>query len=337
MERRGQSGNVVLVLMGGIFLLGMIGSVAFLLSPSETDRGQRAAEEARVAYDEAVASLDRALNDPRNVQDSLDRNHSSFECLFRGSGDCAGKGGAFLLYDVSQAKRPLSHLDREGGVDAFGNPCKGFPSTACPLHVETVWEPVCNGQRCENTKSLRVKARVTLAPMIDKAVPTEWSREALFTPEIRLSAAASCERGGGVWAQSECLTPTQDAERRLAGNRNVRTEAVQATQPEPPREERAPEPQETPVYQCPNQIVVQGQYYPVLWLSHDRGQVAVPAMGCQVGNQQDVFVFQCAAKPGVGGERVPASGSEGQWIQVEAVMAPPCDQSGRPIGEGQRY
>lgn len=330
---RGQSGNVILLLMLGLFLLGVVGGGIFLLSPSESDRGNRAAEEARVAYDEAVAALDRALNDPRNLQDSLDRNHSSFACLFQGNGECAGKGGAFLLFDASQARHPISHLDRAGGVDAQGSPCKGFPSVSCPLHVETVWEPVCAGARCENTKSIRVRAKVTLAPLIDKAVPTEWAREAMFTPKIELSAAASCERGGGVWAQTECITPTQDAERRLAGGAGARGEQPAPVQPEPPREERVPEPVQAPVYECPPQIVVQGQFYNVQWLSQDRAQVAVPAMSCQVGNQQDVFVFQCAAKSGV---RNPAS-NEGQWIQVEAVMAPPCDATGRPIGDGQRY
>lgn len=334
MKRGGQSGNVILVLLLGLSLLGLIGGGIFLLSPSESDRGNRAAEEARVAYDEAVAALDRALNDPRNLQDSLGRNHSSFACLFQGDGACAGKGGAFLLYDVSQAQRPLSHLERTAGVDALGSPCKDFPSAACPLRVETVWEPVCGGARCENTKSIRVKAKVTLAPLADKSVPTEWSREAMFTPQIELSAAATCERGGGVWAQSECLTPTQAAERRIAGSRNVRTEAVNAN-PEPPRDDRVPEPVQPPQFQCPNQIVVQGQYYQVQWTSHDRGQIVVPAMSCQVGNQQDVFVFQCGAKPGA--ERQPAGFlSEGQWIQVEAVMAPPCDSTGRPVGDGQQ-
>src|SRR5690606_3448994 len=124
------------------FLLGVVGGGIFLLSPTEHHE-DRAQENARVAYDEAVAALDRALNDPRNVQDSLERNHSSFACLFEGNGDCSGKGGAFLLFDVSQARRPLSHLDKAGGMDPFGAPCKEFPSSACPLHVDSTWQPVC--------------------------------------------------------------------------------------------------------------------------------------------------------------------------------------------------
>ncbi len=339
MDKRGQSGNVILLLMAGLFLLSLVGGGIFLLSPSESDRGNRAAEEARVAYDEAVAALDRALKDSRNVQDSLERNHSSFACLFESTGECAGKGGGFLLYDASQSKRPLSHLERSAGVDSFGAPCRGFPSSACPLRVETDWEPVCAGARCENTKSIRVKAKVTLAPMVEKASPLVWTKEALFTPQIALSAAARCERGGGVWAQTECLTPSQVAERqsgerRLAGNQPPQIKSPGGGEEPDPREARAPDPVERPIYECPAQIVVQGQYYPVLWLSQDRGQVTVPAMSCQVGNQQDVFVFQCTAKQGA--DRLPAS-NEGQWIQVEAVMAPPCDSTGRPLGEGNRF
>jgi len=135
MEKRAQAGNAVLLLIVGLFLLALVGGGVFLLSPTDSDKGNRAAEEARAAYDEAVATLDRALNDPRNMQDSLERNHSSFECLFKSNAECRGRGGAFLLYDVSQARRPLSHLAKDGGVDSIGRPCKGYPSVACPLQV----------------------------------------------------------------------------------------------------------------------------------------------------------------------------------------------------------
>ncbi len=323
MGNRGQSGNVMLLLVIGLFMLGVVGGGLFLLSPTEIEQGNRQAEEARAAYDEAVASLERALNDPRNVQDSLERNHSSFECLFRSDGACAGKGGAFLLYDVSQAQRPLSHLARDAGVDSLGRPCKGYPSKACPLQVETLWEPVCAGARCENTRSIKVKAKITLAPLLENQVPLQWAKDGLFSPNIALSASASCERGGGIWANTECLTATQAAERQVASNRRV--EAVNATPPEN-RDERPPDPQAPPQYECPNQIVVQGQYYPVHWLAADRGQVSVPAMSCPVQGQADIFVFQCAAK------NPPSFPNEGQWIQVEAVMSPPCDQNGQPIG-----
>jgi len=154
-------------------------------------------------------------------------------------------------------------------------------------------------------------------------VPLQWTKEGLFSPQIALSASAACERGGGVWANTECLSAAQAAERQIASS--PKTEAVNATPPEN-LDQPLPEQAQTPVqYECPNQIVVQGQYYPVQWLAADRAQVSVPAMSCPGGGLQDVFVFQCAAK-------TPAAfPGEGQWIQVEAVMAPPCDESGRPI------
>lgn len=72
--------------------------------------------------------------------------------------------------------------------------------------------------------------------------------------------------------------------------------------------------------------MVQGQYYPVQFVAADRGQVSVPAMSCHLPGAIDVFVFQCA-------QRSPASfHGEGQWIQVEAAMAPACDANGNPTG-----
>jgi hypothetical protein len=91
-----------------------------------------------------------------------------------------------------------------------------------------------------------------------------------------------------------------------------------------PRSNDAPQPVPQAIYECPNQIVVQGQYFPVQFLAADRGQVSVPAMSCQSPGYYDVFVFQCAAK------NPPTFPNEGQWIQVEAVMAPACGQGGQP-------
>jgi hypothetical protein len=328
MERRAQAGNVVLLLIFGLFVLGLVGGGIFLLSPSEGDRGNRVAEEAKAAYDEAVAALDRALNDPRNMQDSVERNHSSFECLYRSNAECRGRGGAFLLYDASQEKRPLSQLARDAGIDSLGRPCKGYPSHACPLRVETVWEPVCADARCESTNSVTVKAKVSLFPLIEGTLPMEWTRDAIFTPQLALSSTVSCERGGGIWANTECLTQAQAAERQLAST--PRTDSARAATASPPPEQATEQAGVPSQYECPNQIVVYGQYFEVSWLAADRGQVNVPSQTCPPG-VFDLFVFQCAAK-------TPASfPNEGQWIQVEAVMAPPCDQYGNPVtNEGAR-
>jgi hypothetical protein len=321
---RGQSGNIAVLLLLGLFLLGLAGGGLYLLRPSQADDSDRAAKNARLVYDEAVDSLTKALADSRSLEVSLDRN-VDFQCLYSNDGSCQGKGGPFLLYDASQASHPLSHLARDAGLDPFGVVCKGYPSKECPLRVETLWEPVCGGPRCEGTKSLRVKAKVVLTPMVENGTPMIWSKDGQFTPQIQLSQAAVCARGGGQWASTECLTPSQAAERRIASPPREPASPTPPPMPENPNlraQQEMPVPQQPVIYECPNQIVVQGQYYPVQFLSADRGQVSVPAMSCPGAGYLDVFVFQCAAKN-------PASfPNEGQWIQVEAVMAPPCGAQG---------
>lgn len=324
MVPRGQTGNVTLFLILGLFLLGLGGGIYFIFSPGAVDETNRLAKDARAAYDEAVARLDKALNDPRSFDASLEHNAANFSCLFSGDGNCRNKGGTFLLFEAGGANHPLSQLANDAGTDANGSPCRGFPSRECPLRVETVWEPVCAGTTCEATRSARVKAKVTLSPIYGGEAPLEWKRDALFSPQIQLSQAAQCARNGGEWAGTECLTPAQVAERRIASSGGGRAEPAPAEAPPPPAE--IPQPVAPPVYECPNQIVVQGQYYPVQFLAADRGQVTVQAMSCPASGAVDVFVFQCSAKN-------PASfPNEGQWIQVEAVMAPACDSEGRPAG-----
>mgnify|MGYP003347462438 FL=1 len=218
--------------------------------------------------------------------------------------------------------------DLDSGSDSLGVPCKAFPSKECPLRVETVWEPVCAGDRCENTRSLKVKAKITLSPVIGPEAPLVWNKEVMFTPQVQLSKGASCVRGGGEWTGMECLTPSQAAERRLASPRGSAPSEIREASPERlenslPSENPTPVPQV--IYECPNQIVVQGQYYPVQFLAADRGQVSVPAMSCHAPGAFDMFVFQCVVKSPA------AFPNEGQWIQVEAAMAAACDEGGTPI------
>jgi hypothetical protein len=198
--------------------------------------------------------------------------------------------------------------------------------------VETDWEPVCNGVHCESTRSARVKGVVTLAPIYSGETQQQWTKEAMFTPQIQLSAASQCERDGRIWTGSECLTSSQVADRRMPANsrQDVPPQQPSDAQQQPAAEQAPPAqpPQPVPQQQveCPAQIVVQGQFYPVQYISADRAQVAVPAMSCPVQGAVDVFVFQCTAK------NPPTFPGEGQWIQVEAVMAPPCDSNGNPAG-----
>lgn len=333
MGARGQSGNVMVLLL--LLLVGLAGGGYYFFSPSKVSETEQAERDARAAFDEAVAALEKAMNDPRQIDASLDRN-TAFQCLFSLDGNCQGKGGNFLLYESRQSSRPLSQLARNAGFDRYGSLCKGYPSKDCPIQAETIWEPACNNVHCEGTKSFRVKARVTLTSINGTQPPLTWNKEGMFAPEIQLSQAAVCARGGGTWSGTECLTPGQVAERQIASPEGARAE-------EPPRDDRAspdmPAPEMPIQFYCPAQIVVQGTYYPVQKITEDRGQVSVPASACPAGNTPDVFVFQCAARPLGEGEAppVPGSSAEGQWIQVEAVMAPACDAYGNPLGGDQSY
>jgi hypothetical protein len=314
MKRGLQSGNGTLLVIFGLFALGLAGGIYCVFSTVGADPSATA-KNSRAAYDAAVASLDKALQNPASVQASLDRN-PSFSCFFSNDGNCKSQGGAFLLFETATSAHSLSQLANDAGVDELGMPCNGFPSKECPLRVETAWVPVCAGDRCESTHSLTVKAKVTLAPINPGEAPIEWTKDAMFTPQILLSRSTECARQAMEWTGSECLTPSQIAERRLASPTVARLEQAQ-----PPIDQRdttvttiSPA-----VYECPQQIVVQGQYYPVQFIAADRGQITIPSMSCPQPGMQDVFVFQCSVK------NPAAFPNEGQWIQVEAVMAPACD------------
>lgn len=326
MALRGQSGNGTLLVIFGLFAVGIAGGLYFVFGSAVGD-GNQAAKDTRSAYDKAVAGLEKALENPGAVQASLDRN-PSFSCFFSGDGNCKNQGGTFLLFENAQSSHPLSQLANDAGVDQFGVPCKGFPSKECPLRVETVWVPVCGTDRCESTRSLTVKAKVTLAPVNPGEIPIEWTKDAMFTPQIQLSKAAECARQAMEWTGNECLTPSQVAERRIASPGAARPDQ---SSPQAPAD--GPDPRDAAVttiapavYECPNQIVVQGQYYPVQFLAADRGQITVPSLSCPQPGMQDVFVFQCSQKI------PPSFPNEGQWIQVEAVMAPPCEGGNQPAG-----
>jgi hypothetical protein len=112
-----------------------------------------------------------------------------------------------------------------------------------------------------------------------------------------------------VWAVTQCISHTQaDAQRQVASGT--------AREPSNPRILNMEAQVETPPeVQCPPEIEIQGIAYPVEMLGPNRGQVRAPAMnGCPA---EDVFVFQCQAHS--------ADDRDGQWIQVEAHMAPNCN------------
>lgn len=321
---RGQSGFSAVMLLLLICVLG--GAGYFFFGPRSASTSAELSD--RALFDQAVTSLERALTDPQSISASLDRN-AAFQCLFSATGSCTGQGGAFLFYESRQTSRPLSQLARTEGIAPDGNVCRSYPSKACPLRVETTWEPVCGGANCEATRSFHVHAKVTLLGE-DGAAPLEWSRETMLSPEIQLSQAVQCARGGGTWSGTECRSGGE-AERRIASPEDGRSrdelESEAALQAVRAAEEHQQGPAQA--FECPNTIVVQGQYYPVQFLQADRAQVSVPAMSCPQPGHYDTFVFQCARK-------TPASfPTEGQWIQVEAVLDPPCGEGGQPVPGSQ--
>jgi hypothetical protein len=198
--------------------------------------------------------------------------------------------------------------------------------------VEAKWEPVCAAGRCENTKSMNVMVKVTFND--GTKAPLDWEKTGFFTPIVQLSQNVTCARGGGVWANTECLTPEQAAQRSLASANSPRASArdYEAAQADANANPVPVTPENPDQYVCPAQIVVQGSYYPVDFITAGRGQVRVPAMnGCPA---EDTFVFQCNRKEPATFE------GEGQWIQTEAVMAgADCRtpvSNGAPQGAGTR-
>jgi hypothetical protein len=329
MALRNQKGNFVLITIFGLGVLLCLGGVYYAISDA-SDAGRKLASDPKLVMTDLQERVERALANPIAIDASVERNSNQFACLFSVSGACRGYGGVFLLYEGA-ASQPVSQLMRGSGVSFDGVGCSGFPSEACPFRVETLWEPVCGPGACENTKSIKVKARVTYNP--GGAEPFLWNKEAMFTPALRLSQGVVCERGGGIWAATECLTAEQAAQRRVAStlpkgalqNEGLRdaAEAYDRARAENPTQQQTPAEELEAI--CPETIVVQGQFYTIEYLAPGRSQVHVPALnGCPA---EDTFVFQCTPK-------TPATfEGEGQWVQVEAVMAPNCDERGNPVGQ----
>jgi hypothetical protein len=339
---RNQRGSFPTFALIGLGLLALLGGAYWAFSPKSG--GEATAHDPMATFEELKMRLQQAMNNQGAVSASVDRNPNSFACLFQTSGNCQGRGGLFLLYeDARPTAQSISQLIRGAGYNAEGVGCTNFPSESCPIRVETSWKPVCGGAYCENTRSFQLHASVTLqtAP---GAQPTRWDQEKMFSPDIKLSAAVMCERGGGAWAGTACLSHSEAMARGVAsraeGNADMNGYNNGGLNGAPgviPEDELV----------CPDHINIQGQLYTLERLapagrdSEDpeqgrrvtgiRGQVRVPAMnGCP---DYDSFTFQCQQK-------VPAQfEGEGQWVQVEAQTAPNCheDQIINEMGESTGY
>jgi hypothetical protein len=310
-----QRGSIVFALCLALGFLALFGGVYYVFSSSMLESARVNPE---AAFDDLVAQVDRAMSQPGVMNASVERNPNPFACLYTTTADCDGRGGPFQIYEGAEAgARPLSQLIQDAGLTAEGAGCRGFPSEACPLRVEARWQPVCSaGARCEGTRSARIQVKVLLQGV---SYPRDWEREEVITPALKLSAAVSCERGGGVWALTECLSHEQASQRQIASGP---ARAGLLREPEE-REERLEQQLAAvaPEVHCPDQLNIQGQYHYLEYISPGRSQARTPAMnGCP---GEDVFVFQCQPRQ--------PDDREGQWIQVEAQMAPNCDAYGRPI------
>jgi hypothetical protein len=205
------------------------------------------------------------------------------------------------------------------GISIEGQGCRNYPSFDCPLRVEAVWSPVCAANGCNSVKSYRLKVNLSYQNGVEKI---DWSTEKLLSPQINLSARAQCLRQGGIYTGTGCLQP---------GENLAQTATTSDALPSPVGMTL----DQSIQFRCPDTILVQGEsYLPDYDDQSGRAEVRVPAINnCPT---TDSFYFQCVAKNTVngGGDRLPASGDEGQWMQIDARLAAACDENGHPI-DGQ--
>jgi len=307
---KNQSGSAVLwIALGLLVFLG--GWVGIYFGAHSTDEPAISAKD---RYQEMIRELDTTLSNQDSLQSSVGKNSNSFSCLFSASGNCRGSGGKFLLYTGSEAASlPLSHLSKGMGLTASGDSCKAFPSELCPLRVEAAWVPICSNSYCERTNQAKVFVRALLFEQGKNLV--KWEKNATFYPRIVLSEANQCARDAKVWTGVECIST--DQARSLASKEETLTSASDSSA-NPGRTSQGEgvtnaEPEKEVV--CPSSLVIQGENFPVQMISVNRGRVSAPAMnGCPA---EDIFMFQCQANQD--------DDREGQWIQIEAQMAPNCE------------
>ncbi len=317
---RNQAGSIFLSVSLLLGLAVVAGLFFFFSRGSENS----AVVDSRSGFQELKTRVEQAMENPAAVNTSLERNPNAFACLYSSIADCRNSGGLFVLYEgTGSSAEALSQLMKAWGVTPDGAGCKNFPSVECPLRVEAAWEPVCspNGP-CENTRSGRMKVRVSLSDGVSAG--DEWYKEKLFTPTIKVTQSVSCERAGNVWTGLECLSPDQAAQRQIASGSSSPTPAT--VPPILPAEKNPWEVDgaQVPEVTCSDQLEIQGQFYVLEYIGPNRAFTRVPAINNCPG-AMDVFVFQCQLKT--------PEDREGQWVQVEAQMAPNCDEFGNPMGQ----
>lgn len=262
-----------------------------------------------------------AMNNQAAVNYTAERNPNAFACMSSANGDCSGRSGLILLFETPKATDSLSQMQVGQGLalDTLG--CTGFPSQDCPIRIETTWTPVCAPGRCENTKSFKLRAKLSFQAGVE-ATPADWFYEKMLTPSLIISAAVQCQREGGTYTGLTCKrgSAREEAPRTIEAssvNSNVDSGLAPPVPPEPATS--------VPVAQfaCPSTITINGQPWPVD-TSIATAQLTVPtSAGCN-GQGVDVFDFQCV-------EKSPAAfDGEGMWTQTRAAIAPSCGTDGNP-------
>lgn len=317
-----QRGSFSLILLFSCIGFLALGGFAYYFSHSTSEETQSPALalDAPRLFQEYRARIEQALNDPSAIQVTLNRNPNQFACLFSNTGSCQNMGGNFLLFEVKAAQEiPLSQIIRGSGLDLSSTLCSTFPSVNCPFQITAKWTPVCGGNACDNTKSMHV--RVDLVLNDGQSSAQKWNIERFIEPRISLTATASCARQGGVQRGDQCLS--KDAAERVPASSptdRVNARAGQETHIDPYSE------QGQNAFTCPDRIMIQGQeeYAVIDSLGHAR--VEIPASnGCP--NAVDAFIFKCSPV----GQPDQTVSRDGQWVQIEAILAPVCEEQSRML------
>lgn len=314
-----QRGNLILVAVLGVAGFGCLIGAMLWWQGSRAPAGS--AQDPAQKFAEYQKRIEQALASQPAVRFTLERNSSQFSCLFSDKGNCQGQGGAFLLFENTDLKASsLSQIVAGNGLDAAGLGCRGYPSAECPYRIDAQWRPVCAPTGCDSTQSLRVYVRLVYNEG-DARSKREWQTQSLQTPQINLTARAACARQGGAFDGSRCLRGGE----AVAAN----TDSLPGMS-SPQRPEDNYQQGEEGRYTCPDVVLVQGLNYVPEVDEYGKAEVRVPAVnGCPA---PDRYFFSCVAKNGPSSEdRALASEGEGQWMQVDAQLAPNCDDAGNPI------
>jgi len=324
-----QRGSFALIMVFSCLGFLALGGLVYYISTTFSPSNQAQTKDPKEFFQSYKTRVENALQSQDAIQVSIDRNPNQFGCFYSNSGSCRGKGGSFLLFEIqNNGENALSHLIKNTGLSLEETSCNPFPSKECPFRIEAKWQPVCGGQACENTKSMKVFVSLRFDDGV--SAPMQWSTDKFLEPRIILSASASCARQGGIYNGNDCLTgsaveriPASDPRDNGAhGNEDIRNERSRDQQEIP---------QQAETFICPETIVVQGMETIPYIDAMGKARVEVPASNA-CPNAFDTFIFQC------GPVNPQTYANEGQWVQTEAILAPACDDRGFPVDQnGQEY